>query len=281
VQQGGTLSVASALTLYSKGSIVFSGGATTVAGGVSVRGGTLSFSGGSLTTQSLDVSSANSFGFSAGAISINGGGLYLRPSGATIGNGTSSAVLQLQNNAAIYAGPLTIANNSTLTGAGTGNTPVTVNPGGILAPGGPVGTMTFASGLVLNSSGSTHATLQMDLGGDPTIPADAGITFDQILMSGGAFTVGGATLQITALGNVVLEQPYPIVTTTGGSINFSSMFSNLTGGTSYNDGLLSYHVTYMSSEIDLYFDSVPEPGSVSLLALGTFGLMRRRRRRTS
>ena len=68
------------------------------------------------------------------------------------------------------------------------------------------------------------------------------------------------------------------MTTAGGPINFSSAFSNLAGGTVYNNGLLRYHLTYTSSEIDLYLDSVPEPGSLSLLAVGAARLLCRRRR---
>jgi hypothetical protein len=257
VSNSASLTVFGLLKVYSGGALTASSGAT-------------------LNAHQLDLSSASGFSFPGGTITIGSAGFATPTGGATVGDGTSAATLQLSYST-VSNGPLTIANNSTLGGFGTFSVPVTINAGGTVAPNSAPGQMTFASGLTLASAGSAHAVLQLGLGGDPTIPGNAGATFDQIVLSGGVFTVGGATLQIIPFADVVLDEPYPIVTATGGSIDASSVFSNLTNGTLYDNGGLEYQVTYSSDEIDVTFDSVPEPASLSWLALP--GLMLRRRRR--
>jgi hypothetical protein len=239
--------------------------------------GTLSIIGGSLNTQSLDVSTAGSFVFGGGTITINGGTLSMPTAGATVGDGTSSAVLQLHN-ATVSTGSLTIAANSTLLGAGTPTTATTINPGATLAPSEGVGELTATAPWTLSTSGSSHSTLQIDIGA-PTTP---GTTYDQIVMDGGTFSAGGATLQLIPVTGVTLGTTYAIVTATGESID-STMFSNLTAvpltsNYLFSSGGTTADVTYSSSQIDVMFQSAvptPEPTSLALLGLG--GLLLRRR----
>jgi hypothetical protein len=130
-----------------------------------------------------------------------------------------------------------------------------------------------SANVTMQSSGSLESVLQFELGS----PATAGTTFDQLVMKSGTFAVGGAELEILPKAGIVLGQAYPIVLASGGSIDYSTAFSNLASGTVYNDGVLAYSVSYSSSAIDVTVSSVPEPVSAMSLFSIISALCRRKR----
>jgi len=109
-------------------SLSISSGTVTVNGLVVERGGLVSFAGGTLNSGGTSVNNGQSFVF---------------------GNGTSAATFNLLGGVHIFADNLEISNNATLTGCGTIDGNVIVDPGGsILAGCG--GTLTFV-GIVTNN----------------------------------------------------------------------------------------------------------------------------------
>ena len=91
------------------------------------------------------------------------------------------------NGTATGFGPVTIATNGTLTGNGIIAGPVTVNSGGSLAPGNPLGTLTLSNDLTLSAGGTTYVQVQ-----------HAPLTNDSVTVLG-TLTEGG-TLNVTNSG---------------------------------------------------------------------------------
>ncbi len=120
---------------------------------------------GNTTFKAADVSSG-AHNISLGGVLSGGGGLTKAGAGTLTltstntysGNTTVNAGTLLANNSAGSAtglGAVTIANGGTLAGSGIISGAVTVNSGGSLAPGNPLGTLTFSNSLTL-ASGSTN-----------------------------------------------------------------------------------------------------------------------------
>ena len=93
---------------------------------------------------------------------------------------------------------VTVNAGATLGGNGTVNGPVTVNAGGTVSAGDSPGTLTLGNGLDLSAGGTNAwelASLKDDTDGTP------GTDFDQIVLAGGALTLGGSsTLSIRFTG---------------------------------------------------------------------------------
>ena len=67
--------------------------------------------------------------------------------------------------------------------------------------------------------------------------------------------------------------------TSGATVNCSSMFSNLAGGTHYADSNMVYDVAYdTNTGISVTFTTVPEPGCAALMATTALSVLSRRRR---
>lgn len=125
------------------------------------------------------------------------------------------------------------------------------------------------------------STLEIELGGSPA-PANAGVTFDQLVFTGvsATATIDGAKLKIVLLANPTLNQPYRVIKTqSGGSVNIASFFDGLLNHVEYTrpDGV-KYVVDADSAGVDVTLTSVPEPASTVLL-LGCLHLIRRRANR--
>jgi fibronectin-binding autotransporter adhesin len=258
------------------GSVVISGGTLSIgtlqvgSTAASAGVGTVVING----SANVSVSSVANFLPGVSTLYMTGGTLTMEnanlalPSGTTTisydGISANMPVLHLHNS---------IVSGGTALSIGT----ATLDGGGSAVAGENVGSVSL-SGVSLTLSSS--ATLHMALGGDPTVAGNAGTTFDQITESGGVFTAGGATLQILALSNVVLNEPYPIiVASNGGSIDYSNAFSNLETDQQFGSGALVYSLSYSPDEIDLTLTATPEPGSLALLAACGLPLLRRRQRR--
>lgn len=226
--------------------------------------------------------------YTAGTLSLSNGG-RVTVGGLNLNGNVSNFIwtggtLNVNGSAPNSDGALTVPSTATLGGVGSIDRPTTISPGATLAPGESAGKLTFTQNLTLQSSIPTRATFEVELGGNPNLTENAGLTFDQVVVagSGRVFTVGGATLRVLPLTNVSLNQPYQIVKVTGGAtVNYSSVFSNLAGGTHFADSFVAYTVSYdTGSGIYVTFTAVPEP-SVLALAIVTPLLMRRRNPRRS
>ncbi len=208
---------------------------------------------------------------SAGTFTKDGSGTVTL-SGTNTYTGTttvSAGALLINGNNAAATGAVSVASGATLGGSGTIGGATTVD--GTLAPGSSPGVLTFTNGLTLNSSAITL----MELAGTNGV---VGTDFDQIKLTGGTLTYGGA-LTITNWGSFdLLTQPasYNLFSFSSKTGNFGSVavgnailtlggsntWTGSSGGTLYtfteNDGVLTA--------------AVPEPSTVALLALG-FGAM--------
>jgi autotransporter-associated beta strand protein len=119
----------------------------------------------------------------AGLMQVTGASTYAGTTTITAGN--------LQVDGSLGTNTITVQNTATLSGNGTMNGPTTVQSGGTLAPGdgGNIGTVLFASSLVLNAGSKTLVKV-----------SKTGFTLDNDLVSTlGAFTMGG-TLTVTNAG---------------------------------------------------------------------------------
>ena len=211
-------------------------------GGTTISNGTLQlntgawFGGGNITDNGALVfnSSGN---LTVGAIISGTGAVTLANTGTltltgnnTYGGGTtiSKGTLLVNNSAGSGGGTgaVTVASGATLSGSGVIGGAVTINTGGIFAPGNPTGTLTVSnnftavSGAVLNytlgtSSDKTVVSGNLNLSGTLNITTGTGFTSGTFTL----FTYGGAL----SLGNLILNLPAntsgTINTNTSGQVN--------------------------------------------------------------
>ena len=194
---GGTLQYATTLT---SGSDLSTGNGITLASG----GGTVDVNGNSVTY-------ANAIGFGgSGALTVKStaaNGVLILQGDNTYSGGTtiSSGTLKATNTSgsATGSGSVTVASGATLGGGNTARTQgfitgvVTVNNGGILAPGNSVGTLTVGS-LTLNSTSTNNFEFNTST---PTNDQVVVTTSSGLTLNGGKFNLyveGGSTAFSTA-----------------------------------------------------------------------------------
>ncbi|HVS53743.1 MAG TPA: autotransporter-associated beta strand repeat-containing protein [Opitutaceae bacterium] len=269
------------------------GQATNAAANLVFNGGTLQYNGNTASTDrnftinsgknaivSVNSSSTTLTMSGAGAASTGGfsktgpGTLVL--SGANLFTGTTSV-----NGGKLFvngslAGAVSVGNGAILGGSGTINGLGTIQSGAHLAPGVSVGTLTFTSGLTLNSGS--------------ILDFDVGTGSDKIFVTGGTLSgpvTGSITLNLSNSGGFVAGT-YTLFDFTGASIAGSSfdttdfVFGSLPAGTSAN-----YSLSIVSNQLQLTstVSAVPEPSTYAALigaaALGAAGWRRRRRAATA
>ncbi len=198
--------------------IVVVGGAlrvtnVTATAALDIRRGTNQLNSGVIETDSLLMN--NPLGF----FEFNGGTLLLRSSTVAngqpfrAGNGASAALLQLVGNGACaFTDGLIIANNATLAGNGSIIGPVTVLPGGIMAPGASVGLISLSQSPVL--SGALNLEISK---------VGSTLTNDQILVN--APVTYGGTLTVVKLGadSLAAGDRFPLFAASSYSGAFSSI----------------------------------------------------------
>ncbi len=201
---------------------------------------------------------------------VTGGGLFI--------NGTDTSFSEESGSTAISV------NNATLGGTGTINIGegdnVVLGAGGRLAAGveGVAGRTTYAfDGGSLNLSAATASAntgwLKFVLGSEST----AGVTYDQILLSGGALNIGDG-LDFNAFDFTLLSGFGP-----GTYVLFATDTEILGTLGVVSDELNGYDSTLSKSGNNLVLTVIPEPGAVALMfgsvAFFAIALVRRNRGR--
>ena len=205
----------------------------------------------------------------AGTVEVKGGS-FTFTSSFTNNGGT----LKLDGGNFSFANPLSMG-TGTIIGNGT-ITAVTTTTGGLISPGGPLGTLNIAGNLSLQST----SIALFELGG-----MTQGTTYDFLSVSGSAVLDG--TLQLKFANSFASTiQPtdtFLVISAT----TLSNMFSNVaTTGLrlSTTDGLGSFQVNYVGNTVTLtnfVASPVPEPSTYAALfgsAVLVFAVVRRRRR---
>ena len=191
----GDVTVAEAITsltgtgVSGTGSLRNVSGTNTLSGAVTLTGATgIGADAGTLIISSGITDGASTYNVSkvgAGAVTLTGANIF--DGTTTVSAGTLLVTGALANSTAV-----TVASGATLGGTGSIAGAVTIQSGGVLAPGvagtnNGAGTLTLANGLTIASGG----TLSVDIAGSA-----AGTGYDQVSVTG-TVTVTGATVTVT------------------------------------------------------------------------------------
>jgi len=245
-------------------------------------------------------SSGSASTFGTGDINVLGGGYsltfqYAAPSlsnNVNISNGDRSQLSFAPASSGIMALSGTVMVNGILTGNANGSyaigtlkgfgsgtvTPMTVM--NTLAPGDEgTGTLDFANNLTLSGS----STYRVELGGNT--PGDGKGFYDQVNMtlSTGSITLNpGASLDISVVDgfNPIHNDLFFILTRADSATSWATKFAGLDEGAPVtfgsHNGYITYQANWTGSQVgstatggnDVAIVTVPEPGTISLLALG-------------
>jgi autotransporter-associated beta strand protein len=289
---GSTVTVSSAGTFGVGGANVSVGGINDGTGG----GGTVTDP--TTSTYTLTLNGSGTYSFSGGVTSTATSGLRILKTGTGVqtfsGSWSDPGYVNIDggtlyvNNASgsgLGSGAVTVGNSigGTLGGTGSFSGALSVGALGTVAPGpgsGVVGTLTATSSTTANLS---HGNLTIVLN-------DGSDTASLLSLPNSSATLTSCTLSLLDAGtsNGVKNQTFAILFT--GSAT-STTFSGLGSGATITDPngntyTIAYDVAATGGDdVTLTESSVaapaPEPASVSLLAVGAFGLLGRRRRRNS
>jgi T5SS/PEP-CTERM-associated repeat protein len=146
IADGGVVNVSGSVVFRLFGSMMISGGGLYVTNGlgtisISDSDDTLNLNGGTVTADELSVNDFSTFTFTSGLLT-SGGTYVTNGQSFAVGDGTDGAVFEVVGGFHSFANGLTISSNAVLSGCGTIDGSVVVNPGGtVLANCG--GTLTF------------------------------------------------------------------------------------------------------------------------------------------
>ena len=193
----------------------------------------------------------------SGSLNKIGGGTLMLGGANTYSGATSVNAGTLGVTGSTGSGALGVANGATLTGSGSIGGAATIASGGHVAPGNPLGTLTFAGGLNLNSG----AVLDLALG----------TTSDLVRVSGGTFAgASGVTINLANSGGFAVGS-YTLADFTGATASGINA-ANFTLGTTPTNAYV-YALSIQGSKLMLTA-SVPVPPlvtSVSGPANGLYG----------
>lgn len=206
----------------------------------------------------------------AGTLEIALGGSTAADSAVTVFNSGSALVVNGTVNGTLLANVST-----TLSGAGTISGAATIN--GVHAPGNSPGIQTFTSGLEYGST----ATLNVEFVGNTL--SLRGTDYDGVDVTGGNLLIDSlATLALFTSGtdytNVLWDSArnFTIIDFSGAGTSSGSFVLNTDNAGSFaSEG--SWSLANSSNDIILSWAPIPEPSTAVLAALGTLGLLRRRR----
>jgi autotransporter-associated beta strand protein len=297
ISGAGNLVQAGSGTLTLTASNSYSGGTTISNGTLQLNTGAW-FGGGNVTNNGTLVFN-NSGNTTLGAV-ISGTGSVVLTNGGTLtltGNNTYSGGTMvnkgtlLVNNSTgsgVGVGAVTVASGSTLGGVGVIGGAVTINSGGIFAPGNPVGTLTVSnhftagSGAILNytlgtSSDRTIVSSNLNLSGTLNVTAGSGFTSGTFALFsyGGALTLGslGITMPANSVGaidtntpglvNLVVAALQTNIPAFPGALGFGA------GATGARIGGSVYHVTTLAdSGTGSFRDAVSHSGRFVVFDVG-------------
>ena len=271
-------------TTVSNGALQLNTGAWFGSGNVT-NNGTLVFNSSGNSTVGAVISGTGAVTLAnSGTVTLTGNNTY--SGGTTISKGTL-----LVNNSAgsgVGTGAVIVASGSTLSGSGVIGGPVTINSGGIFAPGNPVGTLTVSnnftanSGAILNYTLGTSSDLTV-IGGNLNLSGTLNITNGSGFASGAftLFTYGG-TLTLGALSvTLPANTSATIDTNTPGQMNLivAALQSNIpafpgalgfgatASGARFNGTV--YHVTTLAdSGAGSFRDAVSHSGRFVVFDVG-------------
>jgi T5SS/PEP-CTERM-associated repeat protein len=240
-------------SLASSNNLLRLAGSTFRAPTLDIRGGTNRLDAGLEDVARLTVTNAR------GHIEFNGGTLRTPDTTIangrvlTVGNGASTATLQLLGGTHTFANNLAIAANASLIGQGTIDGTVTVSAGGRLIPGAPIGRIDVLGTVILQGA----VNLQIDKSGGVR-------TSDQVTASGAIF-YGGA-LNVTHIGTDELAAGDRFVLFTAAP--YVGAFSAITlpplgAGLDWRNNLL------VDGSIEVVTAATRQPGFASVTMSGT------------
>ena len=252
VQQGGTLTLAGALSVNGNsvtGGNGGTGGASGTAGtassafgaGIFIQGNnTITFAPGAGITQTIndviaDQNGSRPAGGGSGGIAVTGGGRLVLAGANTYAGSTTVNGGTLEVDGSIASSTVTVNAGGTLSGIGIVDPAVTTIIG-TLAPGNaanPTGTMTITGNLVFQSAVATY------------LIGINGANAAQTVVTGGSATLNGASVRIASGSVISPGTKYTILTASGGVIGtFNPHVASgiFTGALSYdpNDVFLTF-----------------------------------------
>ena len=160
----------------------------------------------------------------------------------------------------------------TLAGVGTVVGPIGVQ--GTISPGETsVDTLTFSGALTLSAT----ATYNVDIVG--TVNGD--VTGNDLIVAGGAVSLGNATLTVVALSPYLASahggEALTIISKSG-TVVIADTFAGLAEGSTFSAAGTQFTISYIGGDgNDVVLTSVPEPTTIGMLSIAGFGLLRRRR----
>lgn len=205
------------------------------------------------------------------------GTIAIAPNGhvSVVGPLTNLGTLSLSGGTLTTGNQLLVGAGGSLTGSGTIHNNLTL-AGGTLAPGGPVGTITFSNGgLSVTAASTLH------------IQVDGAVSGTLLFQDSGALIdIGSGLLELSVslLSAPAPETTYTFMSVAAGGTGLLGTFAGLpVSGGLLETGLLGqdYHVTvnYLGNAITMDFQAVPEPETYALMLTGIALLAWRRRRR--
>lgn len=231
----------------------------------------------------------------AAAISKTGTSTFVVSGNNTYSGGTTvTAGTLLANNTAgsgTGSGAVTVQTGATLGGTGRINGNLTVQNGGILAPGNggtTTSTLTLGGTNVLGVSGPNSAFFQVQLNG-----ITHGSLYDQlVIVSGGSLNLADVDLNATLGYTPAMDDKLFIINNTNANGGLTGTFNSLANGASFTLGSTTAWIYYTGdfdgvgggtleggNDVVLSFQPVPEPLHVlgiSLFGAAAFGWWRRR-----